>query len=333
MNTGTLKTELKKYGRSVVLAHIKAKLSGNKSDMTDYVIKKHSASSYEDLEKELAGVFREAMGYDMDFEHPETFCQKLYWMRLYDATPEKAVFADKYLVRDIVEEKLGKGHLINLLGVWDSPDDIDFNTLPERFVLKTNHGCGYNIIVKNKAELDIKEAKKRLRKWLNTDYSMIHPELQYHNIPRKIIAEEYMEQMADGDLFDYKIHCFDGVPFFCQVLGGRTEEDHSGWQIFYDMDWKRSVIDLGNYPHCDKEIEKPACWEEMKKAAGILSKGVDYLRVDLYEADNTYYLGELTCTPAGGNFPKLSPEGYDRKLGDMIPLGDKYKIKTSRLSS
>ena len=321
MNSRTFIKELKEYGPGLVMKHTVSKIKGTEDAEHDYIISLHNLSTEKEKEEELAHNFREAMGYDMDFKNPSTFCQKIYWMRLHGATDLKTVFADKYLMRDYVEEKLGKGYTVGLLGAWDRFDDIDFDKLPDSFVLKANHGCGYNIIVKDKKSFDKKAAKKQMDKWMKTDYALIHLEMQYYKIPRKIIAEEYIDQMGDeGSLYDYKIHCFGGVPLFCQVIGDRGVGGSKGKQAFYDMDWKPENFSLGNYPPFEKEIEKPAAWEEMKNCAVKLSAPVDYVRVDMYEIDGKVYIGELTCTPAGGNFPKMEPRETDKLLGEKIKL-------------
>lgn len=143
---------------------------------------------------ELARWFKKATGEELDLENPQTFNQKIQWMKLYDSTPEKGRLADKYLVREYVAKRIGEQYLVPLLGVWDDPDDIDFDALPDRFVLKCTHGCGWNIIVSDKSKLDVRATRKKLKKWLTTDWAYVGGlELHYHYCEPRVIAERFLE--------------------------------------------------------------------------------------------------------------------------------------------
>lgn len=177
------------------------------------------------------------MGKPLDFNDLRTFTEKLQWLKIFDATPIKSRLADKYLVRNWVAEKIGQEYLIPLLGVWDDFDDIDFDDLPDQFVLKCNHGSGMNIIVRDKKTFDKQQAREKLNSWLAFDYGMSDGiELHYTRIDRKIIAEKYIEEM-NGGLLDYKFHCFNGTVKFIQTIGDRDLIKHTGHQNFYNLKW------------------------------------------------------------------------------------------------
>ena len=168
----------------------------------------------------------------LDLENPTGFVEKLQWLKIYDSTPLKTRCADKYLARGYVAEKIGDEHLVPLLGVWDSFDQIDFDTLPNQFVLKTNHASGQLIVCKDKAKFNKKKAKKKFDRWMRDCWSAVYSicELHYRDIPRKVLAEQYLVQL-DGNLYDYKIHCFDGKANFFQIIGDRNLHTHEGKQI------------------------------------------------------------------------------------------------------
>ncbi len=225
--------------------------------------------------------------------------------------------SDKYLVRDWVSEKIGEEYLIPLLGVWNSFNEIDFNILPERFVLKTNHACRTNVPVTDKSRFDKKRAAADFRRWMMFDYSFRFGfQMQYLGIKRRIIAEEFLDNNGK-DLYDYKFHCFDGVPVSCEYIGGRSGETYLA---FFDMNWKLLPYRTSTYPLYEELPEKPLHYEKMAEIAAVLSKGFPYVRVDLYHLNNGQIkFGEMTFTPSGGQCTWV-PEGTDEMLGKMIPL-------------
>jgi lipopolysaccharide biosynthesis glycosyltransferase len=186
--------------------------------------------------KELKEWYKKRTGKKLNLKHPKSFNEKIQWMKLFDSTPLKTKLADKYLVRDWVKEKIGEKYLIPLLGVWDDFDDIDFDKLPDKFVLKANHGCGWNIIVEDKNDFDIVESKKKFDSWLNTNFAFKAGfEMHYQNIKPKIIAEQFI-QNEDNDLYDYKVWCFNGKPEYIMFLAERQK----GLKMaFYDTSWNR----------------------------------------------------------------------------------------------
>lgn len=261
-------------------------------------------------------------GQILNLENPLTFNEKIQWLKLYGNVELMSELADKYRVREYVAERVGECYLIPLLGVWDNFDDIDFDKLPNQFVLKCNHGCEYNIIVKNKEDFNIERAKTKMNRWLSEDYGLEGGfETQYSLIPRKIVAETYIEQI-DGDLYDYKIHCFNGEPRYIQVIGGRDLEKHKGFQMIFDLDWNEQYFTLSYYPKFEHRIEKPKELGEMLDVSRKLSNGQVYARVDLYVLESGVKFGEITFTPGSGAYPynEFWRKEDNELLGKLIKL-------------
>jgi hypothetical protein len=266
----------------------------------------------------LSDWYREIIGKRLDLEHPRTFNEKIQWMKLYDSTPLKTRLADKYLVRDWVAEKIGPEYLIPLLGVWDSFDEIDFNELPNQFVLKANHGCGWNIIVKDKSRFNKEEARRNFDYWMRMNFAYCAGlELHYRNIPPKIIVEKYMED-ENKQLVDYKFYCFEGKPYFIEFLSDRFEQ--GGFKCtMYDLEWNPT----GWTPEALHEpcniVTKPKNLTKMIYLAKMLCFDFHYVRVDFYSLDEKVYFGEMTFTPMSG-LGRFKPKEWDLKLGEMIKL-------------
>ena len=268
--------------------------------------------------KVLAQWFREKTGEDLDLENPKTFNEKIQWLKLYDSTALKTRLADKYLVREWIKEKIGEEYLIPLLGVWDKFDDIDFEKLPNSFVLKTNHGSAMHIIVKDKSNFDISAAKQKFDKWLKTNYTLCYGlELHYTDIKPKIIAEEYIEN-DNSDLSDYKIFCFNGKPHCIEYLKDRNT---TGLKVaFFDLNWKKLPFTNANYPLIEDEISKPKNLDLMVQLAEKLAEGFAFVRVDFYALnDGSIKFGEMTFTPASGVM-KWSPKEQDLIMGSLLKL-------------
>ena len=240
-------------------------------------------------------------GEELNLDNPVSFNEKINWMKLYDRNPVKTELADKLLVREYVKKCVGDRYVIPLLGVWDKFDDIDFEQLPKRFVLKCNHGSGWNLIVKDKEKLDIKDIRVKMNKWMDTNYAFVSGfELQYKDIQPKIIAEKYLENNDGKDLVDYKIHCFNGAPKIIQLIGERDLDNHCAKEAFFDVEWNPIRVMQHTYNMYDKCPEKPINLCEMLLVAADLSKNFNYVRVDLYDCDRKVYFGEMTFTPASG---------------------------------
>lgn len=259
----------------------------------------------------------EKTGEFLNLDNPQTFNEKIQWVKLNDSTPLKTRLADKYLVRYWVKEKIGEEYLIPFLGVWDNFDEIDFDKLPDKFVLKCNHGCGYNIIVKDKSKLNKDDARKKINMWLNEDYAFVGGlELQYSDIPRKIIAEKYIENNS-GDLYDYKFWCFNGKVEYIQFLSERNTDGLK--MAFYDRNWIKQDF-VYSYPLDAKDMPRPENLELMIHLAEELSSGFNHVRVDFYRLnDGTLYFGEMTFTSCSGTC-KWSPITVDCTMGQMFDL-------------
>jgi glycosyltransferase involved in cell wall biosynthesis len=276
-----------------------------------------------DYEKELKLWYKDKLGYELDLDNPITYTQKIQWMKLYDSTLLKSELSDKYRVREWVKNKIGEKYLIPLLGVWDKFDEIDFDKLPDKFVLKCNHGCGYNHIVLDKRKLNLKELKDKFDEWMEQDFAFRYGlQLHYSNIEHKIIAEEYVENKGN-DLYDYKIWCFNGEAKYIMFMQDRYI---SGAKMaFYDINWAKQ--EFAYYPPTKNEIPRPKSLDLMLDLARTLSKDFYHARVDFYELnDGTVKFGEMTFTSSSGD-NKWSPKVYDYKMGQLFSLPNKTEFK------
>ena len=270
---------------------------------------------YEDNLKEW---YKSQLGENLNLDNPKTFNEKIQWLKLNDSTPLKTQLADKYLVREWVKNKIGEKYLIPLLGVWDDFDDINFNSLPRQFVLKANHGCAYNIIVKDKTTFNKDDARNKFKLWLRENFAFkFGLEMHYKNIQPKIIAENFIENTTSGDLYDYKFWCFNGKVHYIQFL---SERNLDGLKMaFYDKDWNKQHF-VYSCPLDKKTIEKPDNLDEMINLAEKLSKDFNHVRVDFYRLDDgTIYFGEMTFTSASGSC-KWNDEKINQQFGDLIKL-------------
>lgn len=258
------------------------------------------------------------MGKSLNLEHPQTYNEKLQWLKLYDRKPEYTKMVDKYAVRTYVSKRIGDEYLIPLLGVWNQPDEINYDKLPNQFVLKCNHDSGGVLICKDKSELDINAATKFLRKCLSRNFYYRAREWPYKNIKRKIIAEKYMVDESGYELKDYKFFCFNGK---CRAVFIATDRGADTRFDFFDPEFHHLPIKCG-HDNAEKEIKKPASWELMIKLAEKLSEGIPQVRVDLYDVFGQVYFGELTFFHFGGKKP-FYPEKWDYVFGSWIDLPDK----------
>ncbi len=227
------------------------------------------------------------------------FGEKIQWLKLYGNLEKYNDYVDKYLVRDYIKKTVGEKYLIPLLGVYTNSSKIDYDKLPDKFVLKINNGSAMNIIVTDKNKINKKKINKKLDKWLKNDYSKIKKEYQYRNVERKIICEKYISD-SNGELIDYKFFCFDGEPLFVKADLDRFTEHKVN---FYDMNWNYIDMRESFYKNSNKNVTKPNNFEKMVEIAKKLSKEFQFVRVDLYDVDGTIYFGELTFTPASGKNP------------------------------
>jgi len=270
----------------------------------------------EQYEQALKDWYQEIKGTPLNLDNPQTYNEKIQWIKLHGITPHITRLTDKYAVREWIKEQIGEDYLVPLIGVWNSFDEIDIDSLPKRFALKCNHGCDWNAIVKDKDIWDIEEAKKKFDKWMHMNFAFHGGlQLQYKDIVPKIIAEEYLEN-ADGDLFDYKFWCFDGKVEFIMFLSERAKELRMN---NYDRNWNLLPFTY-NYTNTNKPIEKPEKLEEMIALAEKLATGFPHVRVDFYQLNNgTIKFGEMTFTSCNGR-AHWSDEAVNRRLGELIRL-------------
>lgn len=262
--------------------------------------------------------YRLSFGKKLNIEKPQTFSEKINWLKLYDRKPEYNMMADKYAVRNYIKEKIGEEHLIPLLGVWESFDDINFDELPEQFVLKCTHDTASVIVCKSKTDFDKNAARQKITKKLKTNLFWFGREWVYKDIKPRIIAEKYMEDSNSKELRDYKFYCFNGVPHYIYV--SRNLSNHALGQIsFYDMNFEPAPFGRTDFKPISDKIMPPINLKLMEEYAKILSSGHRFLRVDFYEVDGKIYFGELTFYPTAG-YMHFDPEEWDKKLGDLIVL-------------
>ena len=271
-----------------------------------------------EYERALSVWFYLRMGYYPDLRHPKTFEEKIQWLKLNDSTPEKTRLADKYLVREFIEERIGKEYLIPLLGVYDTFEEIDLDSLPRRFVMKANHGSHFNVIVDDRKDFDAEDARRKFHDWLTTDYAWKGGfELHYSNIVPKIVVEENISEDGE-DLKDYKIWCMDGKPTYILVISGRKGTRPS--MAFFDTQWKlQPFINSTAYERCTENIPRPENLDKMLELAGKLSAGFYFVRVDFYDTAKGIRFGEMTFTPSSG-IMHWKPAEYGRICGDLIHL-------------
>lgn len=265
-------------------------------------------------------IFKLSVGYRLNLKHPKTFNEKIQWLKLNDHKSIYPIIVDKLSVKNYINEKLGEGYVFNTIGVWNNPKNIDFESLPNRFVLKTTHGggnCGV-IICKDKSKFNIENAIRELKKALHQDIGHKFLEWPYTKVNPRIMAEEFMEQPDCSELVDYKVHCFNGTPQFILVCSGRNSE-FGMHEDFYDTEWNRLDCARRKHPISSFEIEKPTCLSELLSLAKILAEGFPFLRVDFYIINNKLYVGELTLYPASG-FSPFVPQEMDLRFGELLGL-------------
>lgn len=268
----------------------------------------------------LEKLYERSIGHPMDIYNPKTYTEKMQWIKLFDNQPLKTQLVDKYLARDWAKDKIGEEHIVPMIGAWDSFEEIDFSKLPERFVLKCNHGSGMNIIVKDKKKLDIVDTRIKLTEWLKVNHAFLHGfEIQYRDVKPKIIAEVFMED-SRGNFDDYKVHCFNGEPKFISVMS-----EHSTRKTYYDAEWNRLPF-YDKFPVSETDLPKPQNFEKLLEIARTLAQGWKTVRVDLYDVDGKIYFGEMSFTDNAG-FLKIRPEEWDAKLGAYLDIDTTSVLK------
>jgi len=252
----------------------------------------------------------------MNLSNPLSFNEKINFVKIYKSPNYGHILADKFAVREFVKNRVGEHYLIPLLGVYSNAECIPWNDLPQQFVLKANHGSGWNIVCTDKSSINRIEATKKLNRWLGQNAFYLSREYQYKYIPPRIVCEK----LIGYNIHDYKFFCFNGIPKLVQVDIGRFSEHE---RAFFDLEWNLQPFTIC-YPIASIQPEKPKKLKEMIEVSAKLSKGLDFARIDLYEHHGQVYFGEITLCPEGGKGPFM-PSQYDGVLGEYLHL----KLKES----
>ena len=263
--------------------------------------------------------FEREKGEKLDLEKPQTFDEKLQWLKLHDRQPIYTTLVDKYEVKKYIADKIGKQYVIPTLGLWDKAEDIDFDSLPNQFVLKTTHDSHGVVICKDKSKLNIEQAKQKLNESLHTNYYYYGREWPYKDVKPRVIAEKYMTDAPESkELTDYKFYCFHGMADCVLVCFDREIGDPKFY--FFDKEWKlKRHNKRGKEAPVDFTMPKPVCIDEMFHLAEVLSEGIPAVRVDLYQSNGHPYFGELTFYPQSGCDPNRLREA-DLYFGSLIDL-------------
>lgn len=274
-----------------------------------------------DDEKYLKRIYKIRTGETLNLDNPQTYNEKLQYLKLHDRKPEYSVMVDKYRAKTYVGEKIGTRHIIPLLGVWEKFDDIDFSVLPQQFVLKCNHDCGGVVICKDKNSFDRRSAKKKLEKHLKRNFYYYGREWPYKNVKPCILCEQYLEDSVDKELKDYKVMCFSGEPKYIQVHSGRYTQNQA--QDFYDLQWNKTDItqsgSMKKFQGSDVTSRRPVNLELMISLSRTLAKDMRQVRIDWYEVDGKLYFGEITLYDGSG-FVLFDDRQIDLLLGQMISI-------------
>lgn len=263
--------------------------------------------------------FRRKTGYALCLDNPKTFCEKIQWLKFNLKRDDFSIMVDKASAKEYAASIIGREHIIPTIGIWDTVEEVDWNKLPNRFVVKLTSDSGGVVICRDKKALDVEKAKMRL--WHKSrDYSKFNKEYPYKGLRHRVIAEELMVNGSDAELKDYKFYCFNGRAEYCQVISDRQKDESID---FYDREWiHQPFIGLNpNVHHAELPIEKPERYAEMLKMADRLADHINhpFVRIDLYNVNGRVYFGEITFFPSSG-MGHIRPIEWDKKLGDMIKL-------------
>ena len=262
--------------------------------------------------------FRLRVGYWPNLTHPKTFNEKLNWLKLHNKRPEYTQMVDKVLAKDFVAGIIGSEYIIPTLGVWNSVEEINWESLPNQFVIKNSGDSGGVVVCKDKQSLNIDFAKKKLLKGFETDYFKYNKEYPYKDVRNRIIAEAYMEDESGFELKDYKIFCFNGVPKILFVASDRQIKEIDTKFDFFDIEWNHLPFTNG-HPNSKKQIEQPRNFDKMLVIAEKLAKKINapQVRIDLYNCDGKIYFGEITFFHWSG-MTAFDPVAWDLKLGEYF---------------
>ena len=257
-------------------------------------------------------------GKKLDLENPVEFNQKIHWMKVYYRPKILNQLVDKYAVREYVEEKIGPQYLNELIALYNSASEVDFDALPQQYVLKGTHGFHFNLIVPDKSKLNLKKARFLLRKWqMKNQYWRGGKEWAYKDVPPRFIAEKFLAELGKEEIADYKFYCFNGEPKFVQVDEDRSTEHR---RAYYNMKWEKQAFSRqGNYQSMEDDYPKPPAFDEMVEVSRKLADRFPFVRVDLYNIDGRILFGEMTFYPADGRNEFL-PDEYNAIIGSYIQL-------------
>lgn len=256
------------------------------------------------------------MGKFPDLDNPKRFNEKLQWLKLHDKRPEYTLMVDKYEAKKYVAGILGEEYIIPTLGVWERFEDIDFDALPQQFVLKCTHDSGGLVICPDKSKLNIEKAQKKINKRLKRNQFRKHREYPYKGVKPRIIAEQFMVDESGTELKDYKFFCFNGEPKMLLLASNRGKGTYMN---FYDMEFNLLPVQRAAHPNAKNLFVKPDGFDKMKQLAKTLSKGIPHIRVDFYNINGKIYFGELTFFSGSGNIP-FHPDEWDYKIGEWLEL-------------
>ncbi len=260
-------------------------------------------------------LYEKKMGEKLNLDNPQTFNEKLQWLKINDRKEIYTTMVDKYEAKKYVANIIGEEYIIPTLGVYDKFEDIDFDKLPNQFIIKCTHDSGSYIICEDKENFDRKKAKDKIKKAFKNNYYYSHREWPYKNVKPKIIIEQLLKDDTSNSLIDYKYFCFDGK---AEIMYIGKDASKNSTTDFFDMEYNHLPIEIRD-PNAKITPKKPKQFEKMKELAERLSKGIPHLRVDFYVINDKIYFGEMTFYHMAG-FTKINPNEWNRKLGDMIKI-------------
>lgn len=273
-----------------------------------------------DDEKYLKLIYKGSIGKELNINNPQTFNEKIQWLKIYDRKPIYSTMVDKYAVREYIADTIGDKYLIPLLGVYDDFSEIDFDKLPEQFVIKCNHDSGGVVVCTDKSKFDIRKTKRKIEKSMKKNYYYLAREWPYKDVKPKILIEKYLTDGVHIVPEDYKVYCFNGKPEYIVIFHDRFNDSAIKSESVYDTDWNLQPFSIDEHFEINKIPQpKPDCLKELLEVCSTLSKGFCQVRLDFYIINERLYFGEITLHTASGLVP-MNPKEYDEKLGDMIDL-------------
>ena len=321
----SIKRTIKNFIKRKLTASKNPLLSGLWELRQQHMLKRHSRMTYAQIEAAIGKRYMQVFGRPINWDNPQTYNEKIHVSKLYMPTPLKTRLADKVAVREWITEKIGSEYLIPLLGVYDSFDEIDFDALPDQFVIKCNHDSGSVTLVKDKSTMNRDLLRKKYDLFMRRNYAWMGWEMHYRDIKPKIMVEQYM-----GDAInDYKFMCFDGKPCFCWVDFDRYTNHKRN---IYSLDWELQPFNQWHYGNYDRPVAQPECFDDMKNIVSKLCEGFGHVRVDLYVVEGHIYFGEMTFANGNG-FEEITPDEWSYKLGALWPFDTSVRSQVLTHSS